>query len=325
MNKKILAVLMALMMVLTSAVAFAAPNNTTAVIEEIDFDLSKTYTGEGAPAETFTFEVKKEGDQLTYPLTLSDETIEFDGPQAAAKTVTVSVPAVGKDEGQYPAKPGTYTYTIIEKVENPTAGIEYDETEYAVKVTVYNDATTGDPVYKTTISIKDGNTKTTEAAFENVYSATSMTVKKQITGNAANLEDTFEITVTFSNPSDANLKSLISATQTAGEGVTIDSTDNRTFVLSGIGHNDVVTFRNLPVGTVYSVVETPNEYNADYSDKGADRVVAANAGTNVVVTNDKTDTIDTGVNTDSMPYIMLMAFVMILAAAVVLKKRSVNE
>ena len=35
--------------------------------------------------------------------------------------------------------------------------------------------------------------------------------------------------------------------------------------------------------------------------------------------------VDTGVFTDNMPYFMLMAFVMILAAAVVLKKRTVNE
>lgn len=317
MNKKILAVLMALMMVLTSAVAFAAPNNTTAVVEETSFDLTKTYTGEGKPNETFTFAATTVTEGAP-ALTLSSTTIENEG------TITVTVPGVGV-EGGYKAEPGVYNYTITETA-GDTLGTTYDDTIYNVKVTVYNAAEAGkNPVYKTTISIKDGNTKTTEAAFENIYSATSMTVKKQITGNAANLEDTFEITVTFSSPSDANLKSLISATQTAGDGVTINSTDNRTFVLSGIGHNDVVTFSNLPVGTVYSVVETQNEYNADYSDKDAEKVVAANAGTNVVVTNDKTDIIDTGVNTDSMPYIMLMAFVMILAAAVVLKKRTVNE
>ena len=330
MNKKILAILMALLMVAMSATAFAAANDTVNVVEETSFDLTKTYTGAGAPAETFKFTLGGT-DQGNYPLTLSSETISFDGPQsadAAAKVVTVTVPAVG-GEGGYPAEPKTYNYTITETVENPTAGIAYDKTEYAVKVTVYNASAAGtDPVYKTTISIKaaGASAKSTEAAFANTYSATSMTVKKQITGNAANMSDTFEITVTFSNPADSTLKSAITSSVSDQTVTVTPSEDGKTFVIGNIGHNDVVTFSNLPVGTHYSVVETANAYDATYSDAAVeDKVVAKDAGTNVVVTNTKTDDIDTGVFTDNMPYFMLMAFVMMLAAAVVLKKRTVNE
>ena len=76
---------------------------------------------------------------------------------------------------------------------------------------------------------------------------------------------------------------------------------------------------------VYSVVESENAYDVDYVDVNENKVLAAGVVTDVVVINTKDENIDTGVTTDNMPYIMLMAFAMMIAAAVLLKKRTVND
>lgn len=322
MNKKILAVLMALMMVLTSAVAFAAPNNTTEVVEETSFDLTKTYTGEGKPNETFIFAATTVTEGAP-ALTLSSTTIENEG------TITVTVPGVGV-EGGYKAEPGVYNYTITETA-GDTLGTTYDDTIYNVKVTVYNAAEAGkNPVYKTTISIKatDASAKSTEAAFTNTYtnSAKTLVVKKQIAGNAAVMTDTFTIQVTFdSGVTGKVLNSVIDTAIADSDNTVKTSWNGNVCTIEGIGHNDTVTFSNLPVGTTYEVVETDNGgyTKTEYDDKQKGTIADANIET--VVTNTNTTDIDTGVFTDNMPYFMLMAFVMILAAAVVLKKRTVNE
>ena len=49
------------------------------------------------------------------------------------------------------------------------------------------------------------------------------------------------------------------------------------------------------------------------------------AGLTAKITNTANATVDTGVRTDTMPYILLMALVAIMALAFVAKKRSVRE
>ena len=68
-------------------------------------------------------------------------------------------------------------------------------------------------------------------------------------------------------------------------------------------------------------------YDATYAvGETATNVASATAaGSTIAITNNRTSSIDTGVTTDSMPYILLMAFVAILAVAFVAKKRSVKE
>lgn len=321
MNKKILAILMALMMVLTSVAAFAADETTTTIPVETSFQLTKTYEGTGKPNETFNF-VATTVTEGAPDLTLSATTIENAG------TITVTVPEVGEGEGKYPNTPAVYNYTITETA-GSTLGTTYDNTVYNVKVTVYNAAEAGStPEYKTTIAIKAANasTKTDKAAFTNTYanSTKSLVVKKQLAGNAANMEDTFTITVTFGSGVDGKvLNSVIEAAAAGGATVTWDAA-HKVATITNIGHNDTVTFTNLPEGTTYAVTETvAGEYTASYD--ANQNGMMAKADIETVVTNTKTTDIDTGVNTDNMPYIMLMAFVMILAAAVVLKKRTVNE
>lgn len=342
MNKKILAILMAMLMILTSVAALADDEPTTQVVkEETSFILKKTYNGDGRDAETFKFELSNAEGNKGPELKFADNknTLEFladditSRADDVAQSLTINVPAVGVTGG-YEAVPGTYDYILKETTEGTNnADIEYDKTEWFVKVTVYNAAVAGaDPEYKTTLSIRKGSAtgvKNDTADFVNTYEApNTLTVKKQIAGNMAVSTDTFTIQVTITDK-DGNPLALAKPVEytPSVNTITVSLVDeeNGVYEIQRIGHNGYVTFTNLPQGAKYVVNEpNPGDYKASY-DGYESGTVTENQEITTVVTNTKNVDIDTGVTTDNMPYIMLMAFAMMIAAAVLLKKRTVND
>lgn len=313
MNKKILALLMALLMVVMSTVALA--DSTVPVV--------KNYTGANEAA-TFTFKAENTSKPEGVETAPAIENIQIQvAADAASATEDFTV-----DSSLFTV-PGTYEYTLSEVIpETKIAGVTYAQNTYTLKVQAYTDAN-GEMATNATIRAEGATEKSTNAAFTNTYTAseTGLTVKKVLAGNFADTRDTFEITVTFTSE-DANLVLQSVATiAKSDDSITVERTDD-TYVISGIGHDDTVTFTNLPAGIKWTVSETDkvgSESGETYTDtySQANGIVGTDAES--VVTNTLDEDLDTGVSTDSMPYIMLMAFVMILAAAVVLKKRTVNE
>lgn len=336
MNKKLLALLLAILMVAMSAVAMADATGVP-VTKNIDAN---------APTETFNFTSSvigaPNGIELTDVPSLGSAAVEVaDG--VASNTGSYTLPAASA----YPAV-GVYKYQVSEvaPTTNVTAGVTYDTTTtYEVWVTIFN----GDNGYERAIGIhsigtdEDGkptDNKATSVAITNSYAAYNLTVSKVVTGSSADLRDQFDITVTFSSPADGTvLKSSITTTPSTNSGITVtpDVNNPYKFVISGIGNGENVVFGNIPANVQYTVVETDKtgsisekEYTDSYTLNGTvlegtvSTTIAA-SGNAVVVTNSLSETPDTGVRTDTMPYILLMAFVAILAVAFVAKKRSVNE
>lgn len=342
MNKKLLALLLAIMMVAMSAVAMAAPNDTTTVVEETNIDITKKFDGVGKAAAEFKFTVTAdEGNNVNLPT--SEATINFGlSDTVDTKTTTLYLPSAA-DFGNVPGK---YWYTITET--EPTTGIPTGVSyntgavkTYKLCVTVYNAAEEGGtPVYKTTAAIhqtSDAGTKDTAAKFENTYAGAELKVKKLLAGNGADLNDEFVFTVTF-EPQDAShvLTSAITYAASDTANVNVSKAENSyVYTITGIGDSDTVTFTNIPVGAKYTVKETLNDDGFAVGSKTQNLYTPSNGGVvsntiaatnaDAVITNTYSTTIDTGVSTDTMPYILLMAFVAILAVAFVAKKRSVNE
>lgn len=339
MNKKLLALLLAILMVAMSAVAMADANNTTTVVEETNIDITKKFDGVGKAAAEFKFTVTAdEGNNVNLPV--SEATINFGlSDTVDTKTVTLNLPSAS----DFNNVPGKYWYTITETV--PTTGIptgvSYNTgavNTYRLCVTVYNAAEAGStPVYKTTAAIHQTNNtgdKDTAAKFENKYEGAQLTVKKLLAGNGADLNDEFEFTVTFV-PQDANHVLTSAITYAASDTTNVNvskAEDSYVYTITGIGDSDTVTFKNIPVGATYTVEEKLNNGKAVGSKTGnlytssgvvTGTIEATNA--DAVITNTYSTEIDTGLSTDTMPYILLMAFVAILAVAFVARKRSVNE
>ena len=345
MNKKILAVLMALMMVLTSVAAFAeggldesfknnnGSNNFKIVKKYTTNDVSTTFV----PEETLKFEAAfddfeaMDSSVTTEPTTAPEFTGSLDVTAAGEYNVTIS------GVGDY-AVAGKYFYTLKEEVgETKTQGVDYAKngTEKISFVVTVGYAEDGTLAILDVGVVKVGDEK--NGTITNSYSVGGVTINKVVTGNAANLTDEFDAEVVITPASDdvvlpksftvhyTELGVSKTATLTAENGYKFN-----TVLKNGTDNNIKIT--NLPEGALVTVTETDalvdsdgkdvTKYSVNYKDNGA--AAAANAPT-IVVTNARNTEIDTGVTTDSMPYIMLMAFVMILAAAVVLKKRSVNE
>ena len=346
MNKKILAILMALLMVLMGTVAMAEDEWYVESTTENDtsFVITKEYTGTGKAEDTFNFaiaEISKPETATSQPA-IDDQVITV-AKEAESNKVTVNVPDTY-------TVPGVYTYTITE-TEGNTAGVAYntEKKSYTLKVTAY---TNEQGTISRVVSIRDekgAKDGDGDIAFKNEYTAGELSVTKKFAGNLSDARDVFELTVVFTAPKNAegkplDIKAEISGTATdnsassaaisVGTATVNAEAGTVTYVISNVGRNDVVKFTNVPTGVTYAVTETLTngkavgseskvQYDSEVVDKGTGTITTTASA--VEVTNTATTSIDTGVNTDSLPYFMLMAFVMILAAAVVLKKRTVNE
>ena len=360
MNKKLLALLLAILMVAVSACAMAQrADGGSEVVASTDINsasivLKKTFTGTGKSTETFDFAVYEgttnavlpEGETVP-PIAGTSITVTADKTE---NTGTINIPTY--------SYPGEYVYYITETA-GSTAGVTYDTIQYKLTVTCYR-SENGDLKRVASIRKQDATgawaNKVSTAEFVNTYAANSQgfTLTKELTGNAADLRDQFNFTVAFDKSftvttgtgEDAETKTYTLATAptpSTSDGYTVtlsDESDKYVFTVQGLGDHETVTFTNIPDGVTWTVsensligsvtkktyqssLEVVNGSNSDLTP--ATGTIGKTNGNKLTVTNTLNKTIDTGVNTDNTPYILLMALVAIMALAFVAKKRSVRE
>ena len=320
--KKFVAILLTLMLVLGMTAAVAEPVTTDNPYTDMPtITLTKTYNltnaGTISPAETFTFsaltctEVADAGVGVTKENalvpTIGDVTYAQGeaGSANMTKTITITLPtytAVGK-----------YTYTFSE-VDGKTAGVTYrpDAIKLVVTVIEQNGKVRVAAVYT------EGKGETKNDTFTNTYSAGSLKVTKTVTGNLGDKDKEFDFTVTFTKPADTNWDMDGIELPT---GATKNSDGTYSFKLK---HGATAEFKNLPYGVTYSVTETAADgYTTTTEGKTTDSINAAE--TTVTFINDKGGEIDTGVTTESLPYVVLMGFVVLAGAALLLKRKAHNN
>ncbi|MBQ7052226.1 MAG: hypothetical protein IJN79_05480 [Clostridia bacterium] len=335
MNKKILAILMALLMVLVNVAAFAEEGGDDITAPAANSStITKQYNApEGVtvvPGEELTFTATFDKFEAAATGATSSKHPTYSGNITAvvgANTVTIT------GSGEFDAA-GKYYYTLSE-TEGSVQGVTYGAETISVILTVGYEKGVLALLDVGVAKDKDGNKNGT---ITNTYAVGGVNISKTVTGNAANLNDTFKATVTVAAAGENKLPSQFTVNYTDinnpdGTAVSLTSA-NPTFEVT-LKQDTNVVITNLPLGATVTVAENDEKvnaanaetkdaakYDASYANNGA--AAAATAPT-IAVTNTRTTSIDTGVNTDSLPYFMLLAFVMILAAAVVLKKRTVNE
>lgn len=334
MNKKILALLMAILMVVMSSVAMA----DTGVFTSADFlTLKKNYTLNGKTPTDIPEE------ELTFTATCIDVT---DGETGADKETTAPTVTVDEKEAAVyewtnavhvtlgeNVKAGLYKYEIAEDA-GTEAGVTYDNSKFYVYVLVGPSA---DGYAIKTVYVNDGSAKKDDFTFVNTIDKLgSAKIKKTITGSLADTTAVFPVEVTIELPSGAT-STANNMTITATGDIDNQATTVGDFV-NGVStttvyvtHNTEIVINNIPEDATVEVKELEDGLTVDgikYDDTyvGNEAVVVTGETKTIEITNTANiDNVPTGVFTDNMPYFMLMAFVMILAAAVVLKKRTVNE
>lgn len=330
--KKRLSLALVLILVLTMSVAVFAADN-----QEASFNL--TYKLENAdtsnPAETFTFTFTNgqvtDAAAGTVAPSVPDATVSFDADSATVdglqKQVSVALGGV-----TWPSV-GIYTYDVTQKA-GTTAGVTYSNVTAKLKVTVaWDEASSTYYTAFVTLSLADenhdGQTDSKTANFENIYSAGSLSVSKNVAGNLGDRTKYFAITVTLTGergktyaatyPVTGGSK-LVNGTDDAAE-ATISLDTPTTFYLK---HGETFTISNLPYGVTYTVTE------ADYTSDGYKEETVFSDDTNkkidsvsdtVTITNTKGTDVDTGVVLDSLPYILLIAVALVGVVAFTAKKR----
>lgn len=363
--KKILAMVLAMMLVLSMSAAFAATDPTVnegvtdnKYTDITQFTITKTYelrdgsaSDANSPAEDFIFTVlsdednaptyDEQGGALAEGETIPVITIKGNDGEDAADTAVLEYNE-GEAGSETKSKEltvylpeynhvGVYTYKIRETANNK-AGVEYLTDIITVTVTVLNSENGEHDLRVVAVSLKDDSDKKTYSFDDNSYAAGDLTVSKTVTGTLGDHDKTYWMTVNFESDMDVTASVMNGndeLTWTPADGKWTAST--RIAVVEGTP----VTIKNIPFGVKYTVVEdsyaSENYDAAQYKVNGASEVATMTAeemNTNseaVEVINNKDGDIATGIVLDNAPYMILMALVVVAGAALIVKRASANR
>lgn len=353
--KKIISLLLAMIMVFSLATVAAAvvPSEPAAEsytdMQTITFVKNYKNPNNGvSPAETFSFTFEKVGvthggvineatgevvTLNTMPNLVSVSSAAFNEGDAGKveitgtgvdykcqRTVTVTLP-------EYTAV-GIYEYKIEEKT-GSTAGVTYHSDEIKLVVTVIEQ----DGKIRVAAVHTEGANEQKDDMIHNIYESGTLAVSKEVTGNMGDLDKEFDVTVTFTAPEDETVGAPITYVED-GVTKTIATTDwdaekNTASVVIKLKHEETITFKNIPEGVTYTVVEddyTGEDYDDaeyDFSDEAkiVNGDVDGNNDDTVKITNNKDTEVDTGIALDSAPYFVILAVAMFGMVALVSKKR----
>lgn len=326
--KKFVAILLTLMLVLGIGAAVATeaevtPTTDTDLTDHETVTIKKVYKLVGAgtsPAETFTLEQVgvgrvTDGDATSAPALGTITGAAFNEGAATADGTTIGNITVALPEY---TSVGVYEYTLQE-VAGTTAGVAYYGKTIKLVVTVVN-GTDGNIRVAAVHTESEDEVKSDK--FENTYSAGTLNVSKTVAGNLGDKNKYFEFKVTLigvegktygdsyavsGGSKDDNPKSIVIGQET-------------TFMLK---HGDTLSIANLPYNVTYTVTETAA---AGYeTTKTGDRGTIGAAEQTAAFTNTKTGSIDTGVTTENLPYVLLIGFVVLAGAALLIKRKAHNN
>lgn len=339
MNKKLLALLLAILMVAMSAVAMAADQYSGNDLSNGFLTIKKTYQNSPSviPAEEINFTVT--GPTVTQASNTDGTKNPIVTVEAKPASVTQIANAIKVSLPTDMDRAGVFTYTITETAGN-TAGVSYNPNNASMQLAVLVGFDTNGAYEIKYVKVANTSapaTKIDEFTFENKFEDGSFTLTKEIEGDLANTTSEFPVKVTLTSAKPVLNSIAISAVNgtttntnpTAAAAWTGNDTDGyKSETTVYVTNNTQITFANIPVGVEVAIEETQLTvdgvaYTADYNDYS--KAAMTTAGLTATITNTANATVDTGVRTDTMPYILLMAFVAILAVAFVAKKRSVNE
>ena len=303
----------------SAALVQSGENLTSVTVNKKVETKEKTYK----PNETFTFTVNpatpSDGEKFENNVVYSgveDGLTAGNGAEFKAagdyvlSTEYTATGSLNIDKTQF-ERAGVYKYTVSEN-QGSYDGMVYDDSTYDVYVYVYADETTGDLSVGNVVSVKNG--EKTELGFTNKYGVGddndtlhNIEIKKIITGNQSNMNDTFnfDVKVAGSNAEELYVVEV--------NGKTVDPLkgDNKTVTYT-IGHDGTIKIYSLSPQDAYSVIEQANEQGYVVTIDGKN-TGSLTADTTVTFTNTKNATTPTGVIMNIAPYALMVALAGVLA------------
>lgn len=127
------------------------------------------------------------------PQTITIGNASFEKGQATSQGTKKEVTITSVDAAKYPSA-GYYFYKFQETA-GDSVGVTYNTDPYYIRVAVaYNSVTKALEINNVTMFNNAGQKV---QGIDNFYSAGKLTVQKIVTGNMANSDDTFNVTVRF--------------------------------------------------------------------------------------------------------------------------------
>jgi pilin isopeptide linkage protein len=326
----LLTAVLAVAMMAGSLSVFAADEAT---IPDVNDDgtvpVTKTLkTNKGSTVtETFSYTIVKVATDTSTVAETPDATIagiEISAPADATSTDGTSEMVFGT----FPHA-GVYQYTVTETKGN-TEGMTYDGTVYTVRVFVVN-GTDGLEIRQITAE-KDGE-KVDAVKFENSYveTASDLTISKVTTGDSADRTLPFKMTITLHDPTLVTQRTITTSTNVTDKGNGVYEVD--------LSNGQSATFSGMLAGTTYDIVETQDsKYTAtaeivangetvttqtpakgdDYEQTG---ILIGENTNSATITNTMEDITITGVITNILPFVMMIAIGGAAAALYVVSRR----
>lgn len=320
--KRIFACLLALTMMFgLSATAFADESGKT-YTDQATVTIKKKYIltnrGTTSPGETFTLIQDGEGTVRDSEAKSAPALGTITGAAFAegAATVDGTTGDITVALPEYTSV-GVYEYTLKE-VAGTTAGVTYYGASIKLVVTVIQ----GENGKLRIAAVHTESKGDKNDTFENTYSAGKLNISKTVTGNLGDQSKYFEFKVTLTGETGktyAGSYAVSGGTNTSNPS-TIEIGKETTFLLK---HGETISIANLPYGVSYTVTETAA--NGYTTTKAGDTGSINAAEKTAAFTNSKTGTVDMGVYLDNLPYILVFAGVLAIAAVFVVRRRRFED
>nr|WP_288811226.1 hypothetical protein [uncultured Anaerostipes sp.] len=307
------------------AETFCFGNSSKAKLYQVQNTKFNSYT-EGTSDTKKASEVTGKG----IPETITLGNVNFDEGEATSAGTKKKVSITPPEASAYPSA-GYYFYEFQE-VQGDSAGVTYNTNPYYIRVAVaYNSNSKALEISNITMFNENWEKVT---GIENEYSAGKLTVQKIVTGNMANSDDVFDVTVKFTPKNETKLRSTIAgSTNDASLGdVKITGDENEKTATFKVKAETKVIFTNLPADVTYTVEETKADgydapaYKTNQKENVNNGTISGGSTDEVIITNNKGTTIDTGVFMNNLPYLLVLLFAAACGVGfVVSKKHGVKE
>lgn len=317
--KKFLAMVLAAMLLLSVGAVAVAEENVESSTGAPNFTKKLTVVNDGTTVDNVTFSFtatfteykpdNKEGTEadssVSGPeLTLSDVTLSSN---TTSGTVTIT------HQQNFP-KVGVYTYNVIETAAT-VAGIVNTNKTMLLKVTVINGTNGLEEKY----ALYQGDDKSREV--ENKYQAGSLSISKTVKGGMGDTTEYFEFKVILNGEKGKTYADSFTVTggSYTSNPTSVKINEEKTFYLK---HDETFTIKNIPYNVTYTVTETNENKNNYTTEKNNESGTISRASVTADFTNTREGSNpDMGITTDSLPYVMLLGFVLLAGAALLMKRR----
>ncbi len=349
--KKIVAMMLAMVLVMSIA--------SIAMADKATFDptagtvtVKKTFTLTDAtnhPADSIAFTVAWVGAE--------DTPVGFDESvwSAEAKLPTVAAVTVAEDEQDDDiviTLPTYTTYGIFEysvtETAGSVAGVTYNTAPFYIRVGVAkkDNATSETDVEVKYVAVRNapGGEGEKTNQHQNTYGAGQLTVSKTVSGTQADINKVWHFEVEFTPASNKTVRSTIHAAGT-NDGVYSETAaisddnagspsgdivpgtsgwDRPKTIYVALKHGDSMVFTGIPDGVTYTVTETEADqdgYTTTETPSDSTKTIASGDKDTYAFENKKDLIIDTGIELDAVPYMIIMAIALMGVAMMFVRRK----